>query len=321
MCTAISLGRFCGRNLDIEVTFKEEVIITPRKYPIKFKSERASYEHFAFIGIGIRESGYPLYFDAANEHGLYIAGLNYVGNAKYHKISDGKINLAPYELIPYLLSRYKSVSEVRCVLEQINLISVPFSDALPLSELHFFIADKNEAITVEPDSHGLSIYDNHVGVLANNPPFPYQLHNLSNYAGLSNGPLVNRFAPQLKLLEYSKGMGALGLPGDLSSESRFVRAAFHRQNLKNCTTPCDFFHILSSVEMPKGSLKLGELFEYTEYSAAVDLESIDYFFRTYDSYSITRIGLQDSNLYSDSINVYPMHKANATPKVKRIDIS
>ena len=307
MCTAILFGKYAGRNLDVEGGYGESFIITPRNYSFKFKNTSAFVSNTAIIGIGIERDGYPLYFDAANEHGVYMAGLNYVGNAKYLPSAPDKINLAPYELIPYILSKCKSVHEARSELESINLIGVPFSSDLAVAELHFFIADKRAVLVVEPDSDGLSLYENPVGVLTNNPPFPLQMHNLTNYAGLSTGPLVNRMAPQVDLAAYSRGMGALGLPGDLSSESRFVRAAFHRQNCIDNGNPCDIFHLLSSVEMPKGSLKLGDGYEYTAYSCAVDLESITYYLRTYTSCHCESVPLSLADLSRASLISYPIN--------------
>ena len=103
MCTFIKHGRIVGRNLDVYKTYGEQIVITPRKYCISLRREDNIPDHYAIIGMGTVSRGYPLYFDAANEYGLYMAGLNYVGNAKYLPQRAGCVNLAPYELIPYLL--------------------------------------------------------------------------------------------------------------------------------------------------------------------------------------------------------------------------
>lgn len=306
MCTAITIGSYAGRNLDIERSYGESLIITPRSYTLPFRKTSNISEHYAFFGIGTVSRGYPLYYDAANEHGLYMAGLNYVRYAKYHALHPTKVNLAPYELIPYLLSECKNTSEAKAKLNGINLVDIPFSRELPTSELHFFIADKDSALTVEPDEDGLSVYDNHVGVLANNPSFPYQLHNLTNYAGLSNGPLVNRISKKIDLKAYSRGMGALGLPGDLSSQSRFIRAVFHRLNCVYSGHPCDIFNLLATVSMPEGSMKIGDLYERTEYSSAVDLDNIIYYFKTYKSLSVTSHTLFSEDLFSKVLTCYPI---------------
>ena len=307
MCTAILLNSYVGRNLDIERRYGESVIITPRKYTISFRRTENISDHPAFIGIGVVSRGYPLYYDAANEHGLYIAGLNYVSNAKYHVPKVDRINLTPYELIPYLLSKCKSVKEARIELSKINLINIPFSKDLSCAELHFFIADKNESITVEPNDEGIKVYDNQIGVLTNNPPFPLQLHNLNNYAGLTNKPLVNHYPKGIPFNEYSRGMGALGLPGDLSSESRFVRAAFHKINHVGTGNVTDIFHLLSSVAMPNGSLDLGNSsYERTEYTSAVNLNTLTYYYRTYKSSALCSASLYNKNSDSPLLISYPL---------------
>lgn len=307
MCTAIKVGSFAGRNLDIEKNYGESLIVTPRKYVLHLRKSEDISDHYAFFGIGTVSDGYPLYYDAVNEHGLYIAGLNYVGYAKYHSPNTSKVDLAPYELIPYLLSACKSVSEAKSKLKDINLVNIPFSLELPTAELHFFIADKRDSITVEPDAEGLNIYDNPIGVLTNNPPFPFQLFNLNNYLGLSSRPAENRFSADLPLVAYSRGMGALGLPGDLSSESRFVRVAFHKSNSADEDSTGKIMRLLSTVSMPNGSLKTELGYEYTAYTSAVDLESVTYHFRTYSSDSTTSAHLFREELASSpSLVTYPI---------------
>lgn len=283
MCTAISYKSYAGRNLDVDKGFGEEVIITPRNYPFSFNMHRTIRSHYAMLGMGIVQDGYPLYFDAANECGLYIAGLNYLGNAKYLPPDKVKINLAPYELIPYIMSRCSSVGEAEYELKRINLAALPFSADMNLAELHFFISDKISSIVVEPTHEGLKVYENRIGVLTNNPPFPMQLFNLNNYMGLTNEAPENRFSKSVELERYSFGMGALGLPGDLSSASRFVRAAFHKLNSNGKGTLADIMHLLSSVAMPDGSVRLGCGFERTEYTSAVDLSRLIYSYRVYES--------------------------------------
>ncbi len=308
MCTAIKVGSFAGRNLDIEKSYGESLIVTPRKYVLHLRKSEDISEHYAFFGIGTVSDGYPLYYDAVNEHGLYIAGLNYVGYAKYHSPNTSKVDLAPYELIPYLLSACKSVSEAKSKLKDINLVNIPFSLEFPTAELHFFIADKRDSITVEPDAEGLNIYDNPIGVLTNNPPFPFQLFNLNNYLGLSSRPAENRFSADLPLVAYSRGMGALGLPGDLSSSSRFVRVAFHKANAVGRENLADIMHLLMSVSMPEGSVKLGCGYERTEYTSAVDLSRLIYSYRTYESPITYAIKMANEELDGNALIHYELKR-------------
>ena len=155
-----------------------------------------------------------------------MAGLNFVGNAVYQEVEEGRENVAQYEFLPWILSQCDSVQAVRSLLSKMNLIGTPFSEQLPSAQLHWLIADANEAVTVECTADGLHIYDNPAGVLTNNPPFPQQMFLLNQYMGLSPRQPENTFSGELALTPYSRGMGAIGLPGDLSSTSRFAKVAF-----------------------------------------------------------------------------------------------
>ena len=151
---------------------------------------------------------YPLYYDAMNEKGLGMAGLNFVGNAAYAEPVDGTQNVAQFEFIPWILSRCATIPEVREALSRMNLVGTPFSPQMPAASLHWIIADKNEAIVVESMADGLHVHDDPAGVLTNNPPFDLQMFHLNNYLGLSPRQPENHFSPELPLATYSRGMGA-----------------------------------------------------------------------------------------------------------------
>ena len=131
--------------------------------------------------------GYPLYYDAVNEKGLGIAGLNFVGNAAYKPVNlnTAKKQITQFELIPFILGSCASLKEAKKALENTDLVDTPFSPELPVGSLHWLIADETGSITVESVKEGLMIYDNPVGVLTNNPPFPQQMFQLNNYMHLS----------------------------------------------------------------------------------------------------------------------------------------
>lgn len=233
MCTAATYKTkdfYFGRTLDYEFSYGDEVTITPRNYPLCFKTKGEMKNHYAMIGMAHVTENYPLYYEAVNEKGLGMAGLNFVGNADYKEKVDGKDNIPQFEFIPWILSQCTTVDEAQSLIEKMNLISESFNEKLPIAQLHWIIADKDRAITVESVKEGIKIYDNPVGVLTNNPPFDKQLFALNNYRHLSTKSTENTFAPGLELEQYSRGMGAIGLPGDLSSQSRFIRVAFIKMN-------------------------------------------------------------------------------------------
>ena len=256
MCTAVTYktkDQYFGRNLDLEYSYKETVTVTPRNFPYHFRKMGKMEKHFALVGMAYIADGFPLYYDATNEKGLSIAGLNFPGNAEYKPFCPTKDNITPFELIPWVLGQCATVDEAEKLLSRINLLDESFSPELPLSPLHWILSDARRSITLEPLKEGLRIYENPVGVLTNNPTFDYQLFNLNNYMRLAKCQPENTFSQKLPLETYSRGMGALGLPGDASSMSRFVRAAFVKMNSVSGESEEEsvnqFFHILKAVEM------------------------------------------------------------------------
>ncbi len=315
MCTAISFNaknHYFGRNLDLEKRYHESITITPRNYIFNFRSGEILRKHYAFIGTAMIIDNYPLYYDATNEHGLSVAGLNFVGNAYLKKKPEhGKINLAPYELIPYILCKSKSVDESIELLKNIELINIRFNDELQNSELHWIISDKNKSIVFEYMEDGVKIHVNSIGVLTNNPPFEYHMINLNNYISISNSEPENKFSDKINLNVYSRGMGALGLPGDNSSMSRFVRCAFHKLNSRNLDNDIEavsqFFHILSSVEQVEGSVKIGNKYERTQYTSCCNTDKGVYYYKTYENSQISAINMHNENLENDKIIFYDMN--------------
>ena len=314
MCTAATYKTrdfYFGRTLDYEFSYGETIVIVPRNYRFVFRNEKTIGNHYAIIGTAHVAEDYPLFYEAANEKGLAIAGLNFVGNAHYFEPVEGRDNIAQFELIPWILSQCADVSEARALIERINLTNTPFSDRLPVAQLHWIIADKDGAITVESVRDGIKIYDNPVGVLTNNPPFDLQMFQLNNYMGLTNGSPANTFAPGLELQRYSRGMGAIGLPGDLSSQSRFVRVAFTKMNSLSGEgereSVSQFFHILCSVDQQRGCCLLeDDKYEITIYTSCCNCSKGIYYYTTYDNHAITGVDMHRENLDGNSLVCYPM---------------
>ena len=312
MCTAITYttnNHYFGRNLDLEYSYKETITITPKNYEFKFRKVENIKNHYAIIGMAYVANNYPLYYDAINEKGLGMAGLNFPENANYKEIEVGKQNIAPFEFIPYVLSQCSNIEETKKLLENINIVNINFSDELPVSPLHWIIADKEKSITIESVKDGLKIYDNPVGVLTNNPTFDIQLFNLNNYISLSTELPVNNFSEKLNLKTYSRGMGAMGLPGDLSSASRFVKATFTKMNSKSGDSESEsisqFFHILESVYQQRGCVHMGEgKYELTIYSSCCNMDKGIYYYTTYENNQITGIDMYKEDLDNSELINY-----------------
>ena len=318
MCTSITLKHgdtYFGRNLDLEYHFGERVVVTPRNYCFRFRKNEAVYkEHLAIIGMATVVDDYPLYAEAANEKGVYVAGLYFPGNAWYtDEIKPDRDNITPFELIPWLLSYSSSLQDVRELLSRINLINVPFSDKMPLAGLHWHIADKESSIVLESTKDGLKVYDDPAGVLTNNPPFDFHMQNLRQYMNLSPKQPEDTFSGGLGLKPFGVGMGAIGIPGDNSPASRFIKAAFNRNNAvcDDGEDACvaEFFHILDSVVSVKGTVITAEgKYDITTYSSCINGDKGIYYYKTYENCRINAVDMHKEDRDSEGLKVYELDK-------------
>lgn len=312
MCTAITFSRkdfFFGRTLDLERTYGEEVVISPRNFHLPFRHHPSLKSRSAIIGMAHVSNGYPLYYDAVNEAGLCMAALNFPEFAQYGTMTAGKDNVACFEFIPWVLGQCESMKDVRELLPRLQLTGTPFSPELPTTELHWIIADRTDCITVEAQRDGIRVYENPVGVLTNSPPFEDQMFLLRNYMHLSPYPPHNHFSPDVDLKPYSRGMGAIGLPGDLSSQSRFVRAVFSKLNSICEENACvsQFFHVMDSVNQTRGCCRLqDESCEITQYTSCCNATQGIYYYTTYGNRRISAVDMHKEELDGDQLIRFPL---------------
>ena len=316
MCTAATYKTndfYMGRTLDYEFSYGDEITVTPRNYSFTLRHGGKLENHYAIIGMAHVAGNYPLYYDAINEKGLGIAGLNFVGNATYKPVNpdSDKKQITQFELIPFILGTCASLKEAKEALKNMDLVDTPFSPQLPVGSLHWLIADETGSITVEAVKEGLMIYDNPAGVLTNNPPFPQQMFQLNNYMHLSPKQPVNTFSKDLPLNTYSRGMGALGLPGDLSSSSRFVRASYVKINSRcngdELSSVSQFFHILGSVDQQRGCCEVTEgKYEITLYTSCCNATKGIYYYTTYENHQINAVDMHRENLDTTVLIRYPV---------------
>lgn len=292
--------------------YSESVVIVPRNFPLSFRCKSAIQQHYALIGIATVVEDYPLYYDATNEHGLSIAGLNFPGNAKYFPVKDVKNNIAPFEFIPWILCQCANVEQAKWLLSSMNIAEIQFNEQYPLTPLHWMISDKTQSITVESTIDGLKIYQNKIGVLTNNPIFPFHLYNLSNYLNVTREVPYNRFSDKVELIPDSLGMGAIGLPGDLSSASRFIRAAFTKLNSVCCdsehASTSQFFHILESVAQTNGCCCTEKGFEKTVYTSCCNTDKGIYYYTTYENQQITAVNMSHQDLDGTALYLFPLRR-------------
>ena len=307
MCTAIfdnKCGAFFGRTLDLEYSLGEEVVICPKRYSLLLRHVEHFTRKFAILGACILREGFPLFYDGVNEAGVAAAALNFPLSAKYADFDKGKLNLASFELIPYLLGTCESLVEVRRALENINITSDGFSSEFPSSPLHWIFADKGGAIAVECTAQGLKVYENPVGVLTNEPSFDFHLMRLADYSNLGSLPPRSSLSADFHPKIYSRGLGAFGLPGDFSSSSRFVRGTFvkNRTSADGSDGVTRFFHIMDTVSVPRGCVITDEGREVeTVYTSCMDLDESTYYFKTYSRSVIRAVSLCAAKLLSGEL--------------------
>ena len=316
MCTCIKMktkDSYFGRTLDLDYRFSEEVVVTPRNYEFKLKCGNPIKTKYAIIGMATVVDGVPLYAEAANEKGLAMAGLNFPGNSILFEPKDEKLNLAMYELVPYFLGKYSSIEELKKDVDNLNIINIPFKENMPDGEMHYMISDRDKSIVVEQTKEGLKVYDNPFNVMTNNPPFQYHLMNINNYLNLNPKVEETSFQNKLNLKPYGEGMAFIGLPGDNSPSSRFVRAIY---NLTNSVCEEDeyssisqFFHILDSVSMVKGStVSKNDTYDLTTYTCCINLDKGIYYYKTYDNNQINAIKLTDENVNNNNLSIFNLNE-------------
>lgn len=215
MCTALSINtnegvNLFGRNMDLEYYFNQYVMVLPRNYGYEDKVTCNMVKgKYGIIGMGTVIDNHAAMADGMNEKGLACAGLNFSGFAYYEKEPvKGKVNIAPYDFILWVLFNHETVDEVKKEINNIELVDVPLNEKYPVPTLHWMIVDKSgKSIVVEKTKDEFTVYDNNIGVITNNPTFDWHIINLSQYVGITEiYPKETRWcSQQLKPL----GVGAV----------------------------------------------------------------------------------------------------------------
>lgn len=314
MCTSINYvngDHYFGRNLDLEVDFPVDCVITPENYVFNFRHVGEVKSHNAIVGMALVADNYPMYFEAINNKGLGMAGLAFKALAKYFPAQEGKTNLGSYEFVQYILAKCSTVKEAKEELKNIVITDDSFSEYYQHAPMHWQIGDKDECIVIESTETGLHVYDNPYGVLTNCPGFDYMTMNLNYYLNVTTQAPPVRFAPDeaFNFTEFSAGMGSIGLPGGVDSVSRFVRAAF--ATLNSVCEPTEdknvsqYFHLLGFVQQTTGvdEVRPGE-YEVTQYSAMGNTTKGIYYFTTYYNQNVYSVDMNKEDLSGSDLIIY-----------------
>ena len=327
MCTCIdyhSKHHYFGRTLDLDHHYNEEVIVSPRSHKTPFLNGQDPQSSYAMVGMATLAGDYPLYYEACNEMGLAMAGLYFVENAEYFAPQENKLNLAVFELMPYFLGKFGSIAELKPELDRLNITNQSFDANFPSSPMHWMMCDKKECIVIEQRADGLHIYDNPAHVMTNNPSFDIQLASQKKIMRLNceHIAIPEDFRNELlNLAQMDKdyvsssfvcdGYGALGLPGDQSSNSRFLRVSFNLSHSCKYGDPLadavQFFHILDSVSDVKGTvISRNGAEDSTLYTSCIDTDDLVYYYKTYENPQISAVRLSSELSKGPSISHFAL---------------
>jgi choloylglycine hydrolase len=336
-CTSFVLkgtdgGRVYARTMEFGAPLNSQAVLIQRGTPLrgngpdgKLGNGLAWTSRYAVVGLnalGLKD----VVPDGMNEKGLAGGLLYFAGYAKFQAVSQGQtqrsINSA--QLLTYVLTNFATVDEVKRGLPKIlvNGASVQaFGGPMPI---HMTLHDRNgKSLSVEYINGELTMMDNPTGTYTNDPPFPYHLAAVGNYANLSAMPPATMNVNGLQLPPTSTGGGLHGLPGDFLSTSRFIRAlTFSRFAPTNLTTQQQVgtaFRILGQFDLPPGSVLLPAggafggagsttTYEITEWSAVADLKNLVYYIQTYDNPSLRRLNFNQLPLDGGAIKVMALNQ-------------
>ncbi|EOT2913328.1 choloylglycine hydrolase [Clostridium perfringens] len=321
MCTGLALEtkdglHLFGRNMDIEYSFNQSIIFIPRNFNCVNKSNKKELTtKYAVLGMGTIFDDYPTFADGMNEKGLGCAGLNFPVYVSYSKEDiEGKTNIPVYNFLLWVLANFSSVEEVKEALKNANIVDIPISENVPNTTLHWMISDiAGKSIVVEQTKEKLNVFDNNIGVLTNSPTFDWHVANLNQYVGLRYNQVPEFKLGDQSLTALGQGTGLVGLPGDFTPASRFIRVAFLRdamiKNDKDSIDLIEFFHILNNVAMVRGSTRtVEEKSDLTQYTSCMCLEKGIYYYNTYENNQINAIDMNKENLDGNEIKTYKYNK-------------
>ncbi len=313
MCTALTLRtkdgyNLFGRNMDLSYSFNQAVTLLPRNYEYRDRvTGNMKKTKYAIIGMASIIDDYPAFADAMNEKGLACAGLNFPGYSYLEdKAVTGKNNLAPYDLIIWILSNFETVDDVLEEIKNIELVSVPINEKTPLPTLHWIVADKNgKSIVIEKTKECLKVHENPIGVLTNSPTFDWHLTNLNEYIKTTPIQPQNVEWVDKELKPLGVGLGTNGLPGGFSGVDRFVRIAYLKSKLSVTedlmTGISQFFHMLNNVAMPRGAVISDNLDDITLYTSCMCQQKGIYYYTTYNNNGINAIDMNKEDLDAKEI--------------------
>jgi choloylglycine hydrolase len=327
-CTGIELIATDGtvvhaRTLEFAIDLKSEIMMIPRGYKrIGSTPDGAPGMQTTakYASIGMNALGMNILVDGVNEKGLAVGLFYFPGSTQFmdYTPADAGKSMAIWEMGSWLLENFASVEEARAGVADVVIPSVVLGAWGFAPEVHFVVRDTTgKSIVIEVLDGKVKVFDAPLGVITNSPSYDWHMTNLRNYVNfsMSNAPPLQ--LGSVTLTHMGQGSGMLGMPGDFTPPSRFVRAVAFTQSVPPEPTGeaavIQAFHILNNFDIPKGAAREHEkdehgniLADYTIWTSAIDLTKREYYFRTYDNSQIRSVTLADFPLDGPNIVTLPI---------------
>lgn len=305
MCTTITLQsmqkeNFFGRTMDFSYPIEPGLYVIPKNHQWDSLITTKKYmDHYSFISIGQETDGMLSFFDGVNERGFAAAVLYFEGYATYDLPIEDKEPIASLDFLHYILGRCGSVDDLKTLLKNVRIVGLPDPVTQKAAPLHWIATDRSgKCVVIEQTKSGLEVINNPIGVMANSPDFDWHMTNLRNYMDVSTTQQKEVYWGDVSLTPFGQGGGTKHLPGGFTSPERFVRTAFlktHVQIPENRTEALmTCFHIMNSVSIPKGIVLTDRgTYDYTKYTAFMNTNTCEYYFKTYENNQIIKASLWD----------------------------
>lgn len=315
MCTSFTYStndnlKFLSRTMDFSFLLEALPSVMPRNYEYSFEKGDSITTKYGFVG-GARKTSKYIFADGVNEKGLGFCELYFPDEAYYDKETQGgKINLASYEFIVWVLGQFATIKEVKEHLNEIHFVEESLDLLGAVVPLHYIMSDQTGAcLVIEPRKDGVHVVDNPVGVMANSPEIEWHLKNMNNLLGFQPDNFNNKTYGDLEIHPFGQASGTYGLPGGYTSPERFLRTAYSKKYTLAATGEeqalFNIFDILNPVTIPKGiNTHKNGLPDYTQYRGVLNLSKPAYYFNNYGSSTIYKLELTEEMLNSNEPQSY-----------------
>lgn len=321
MCTSFTLTAhgqtFFARTMDFAFLLDGEPIVMPQGYQWSLQLGRQVTNTYGFVGTGKQLEEF-LFIDGVNEKGLTIAELYFSNEAVYCEYTAEKINLAPHELLHWVLGNVADIPDLYQKISRINLVQIETALLGITVPLHFIVTDTTgRCVVIETNRGFIEIKENPIGVMTNSPELEWHVKNIGNYLAARPANFPPATVNGVEVLPFGLGNGTSILPGGLTSPERFVRTVYHKQFVNVGETAEEtvnaMFHLLNNATIPKGLMvEDNGQSEYTQYRVVYNVTNGTYYFNPYETQEVFSLQLKKEWLQLKQPRIFAVSKSFTT---------